>query len=547
MKELWHKNAIVYTIDVETFADGNGDGMGDFLGLTGKLDYLAGLNVNCVWLQPFYPSPNRDHGYDVTDYYGVDPRFGTLGDFVEFSQAARQRGIRVIIDLVVNHTSIDHPWFQEARRDPTSKYRDYYVWAKEKPADADQGMVFPGKQKSTWTYDKDAKLYYFHRFYKHQPDLNTGNVKVRREIEKIMTCWLQLGVSGFRVDALPFLISRKGIAQEPKDSYEYLVEMRQTLSWNRGDAVLMGEANLAPKEVPEYFGEGDRIHVIFNFYVNQYLFLAMAREDTRPIRIAYDALPQIPDFCQWANFLRTHDELDLGRLSDSEREEVYHAFGPEKNMRIYGRGIRRRLAPMLGNDRQRLELAYSLLLTLPGTPVLRYGDEIGMGDDLSLEERDSVRTPMQWSNAKNGGFSSAPEDKLILPVIQGGDFGYRQLNVAAQQRDPESLLNWLERATRLRRRCPEFGSGKWQWLETSDPAVLAHCCPGESSVFAIHNLSSREIEVSLNLGRKVDYLLDVLTDREEKVNDNERQQFRLRPYGYRWLREGRGPESIAGI
>jgi maltose alpha-D-glucosyltransferase/alpha-amylase len=299
--------------------------------------------------------------------------------------------------------------------------------------------------------------------------------------------------------------------------------------------------------VPEYFGEGDRIHVIFNFFVNQYFFLALAREDARPIRMAYDALPQIPEFCQWANFLRSHDELDLGRLSDSERQEVYHAFGPKKNMRIYNRGIRRRLAPMLGNDRKRLEPAHSLLLTLPGTPILRYGDEIGMGEDLSLEERDSVRTPMQWSNANNGGFSSAPANELILPVIKGGDFGYERVNVAAQQRESGSLLNWLERATRLRRRCPEFGSGKWQWLETSDSAVLAHCCQDETSVFAIHNLSSREVNVTVDFGRKVAYLFDILTNREEKAQDNKCQRFRLRPYGYRWLRESRGPENVPGI
>ena len=418
MGELWHKGAIVYTIDVETFSDGNGDGIGDFVGLAGKLDYLTGLNVNCVWLQPFYPSPNRDHGYDVSDYYGVHPRFGSLGDFVQFSQAARERGIRIIIDLVVNHTSVDHPWFQEARRDPKSRYRDYYVWNKEKPSDADRGLIFPGQQTSTWTYDEQAGLYYFHRFYQHQPDLNTANPNVRREIERIMTCWLQLGVSGFRVDALPFLTAPKGIAELSHYSHEYVVALRQGLSWQQGDAVLLGEANVAPEEVAEYFGEGDRIHMIFNFYVNQYLFLAMARGDASLIRKAYDALPQIPEFCQWANFLRNHDELDLGRLSDSDREEVYRAFAPEENMRIYNRGIRRRLAPMFANERQRLELAHSLLLTLPGTPVLRYGEEIGMGDDLSLQERDSVRTPMQWSDARNGGFSAAPADQLIMPVIR---------------------------------------------------------------------------------------------------------------------------------
>ena len=350
---------------------------------------------------------------------------------MEFSQAARDRGIRIIADLVVNHTSIDHPWFQAARRDPKSKYRNWYVWSKEKPPNAEQGMVFPGVQKTTWTFDETAGEYYYHRFYDHQPDLNTGNPEVRAEIEKIIKTWLQLGVSGFRVDALPFVITTKGPGSTAfGDCPEYLVEMRQVLSWGRGDAVFMAEANLPPDQVPMYFGEGDRVHVIFNFYVNQHLWLALAREQAQPIRDAYAALPQIPKYCQWANFLRTHDELDLGRLSDDERREVFDKFGPEPRMQLYNRGIRRRTAPMLGNDRRRLELAHSLILTLPGTPVLRNGDEIGMGENLDLQERDAIRTPMQWANAKNGGFS--PAERIVLPVISGGEFGYEKVNVAAR-------------------------------------------------------------------------------------------------------------------
>lgn len=546
MTEPWYRNAVVYTIDLETFADGNADGIGDFEGLTSKLDYLAGLNVNCIWLQPFYPSPNRDHAYDICDYYSVHPRYGTLGDFVEFSQAARERGIRVIVDLVVNHTSIEHRWFQEARRDPNSRFRDYYVWAKEPPPDANTGMIFPGNEVSTWAYDDQAAMYYFHRFYSHQPDLNTQDPAVRREIEKIMTCWLQLGVSGFRVDALPFLLEAKGLngRESARFHEEYLIDMRQSLTVHRGDAVFMAEANLPPDEVAQYFGEGDRIHVIFNFYVNQHIFLAMAREQALPIRKAYDALPKIPGYCQWANFLRSHDELDLGRLTESEREEVYRAFGADDNMRLYNRGIRRRLAPMLKNDRTRLELAHSLVLTLPGTPVLRYGDEIGMGDDLTLKERECVRTAMQWSDAANGGFSPAAPEQLKVPVIQSGEFGYERVNVATQLRDPDSLLNWLERATRLRRRSPEFGSSDWHWLETSDDAVLAHCCSaGDSSVYAVHNLSSREIEVTVDFGRKVEFLFDLMANREERVTGNGREELKIHPHGYRWFRN-RVPEAF---
>src|SRR5215469_6490640 len=538
MEGLWHKNAIVYTVDVESFADGNGDGIGDFPGLACKLDYLSGLNVNCLWLQPFFPSPGRDHGYDITDYYNVDPRYGTLGDFVEFSQAARDRGIRIIVDLVVNHTSIDHPWFQEARRNPQSKYRNWYVWSKDKPPNAEQGMAFPGVQKTTWTFDETAGEYYYHRFYDHQPDLNTGNPEVRAEIDKIIKTWLQLGVSGFRVDALPFVITSKGPGKTAfGDRPEYLIDMRQVLSWQRGDAVFMAEANLPPDQVPMYFGEGDRVHVIFNFYVNQHLWLALAREQARPIRDAYATLPQIPKYCQWANFLRTHDELDLGRLSDRERQEVFDKFGSDPRMQLYNRGIRRRTAPMLGNDRRRLELVHSLILTLPGTPVLRNGDEIGMGEDLDLRERDAIRTPMQWANAKNGGFSLA--ERTVLPVISGGDYGYEKVNVAAEQRDPGSFLNWMERMTRLRLRSPEFGTSRCEWLETGDPAVLAHCCRGEkSSALAVHNLSGREVETTIELGRKVDGLFDLLNNCEDHADGDGRQRVRLGPYGYKWLREG---------
>ena len=545
MEGLWHKNAIVYTVDLQSFADGNGDGVGDFLGLAGKLDYLSGLNVNCLWLQPFFPSPGRDHGYDISDYYSVHPRYGTLGDFVEFSQAARDRGIRIIVDLVVNHTSIDHPWFQAARRDATSKYRNWYVWSKEKPPNAEQGMVFPGVQKTTWTFDETAGEYYYHRFYDHQPDLNTGNPEVRAEIDKILRTWLQLGVSGFRVDALPFVITTKGPGSTAfGDHPEYLVEMRQVLSWHKGDAVFMAEANLPPDQVPMYFGEGDRVHVIFNFYVNQHLWLALAREKAKPILDAYAALPQIPKYCQWANFLRTHDELDLGRLSDAERQEIFAKFGPEPRMQLYNRGIRRRTAPMLGNDRRRLELAHSLILTLPGSPVLRNGDEIGMGENLDLPERDAIRTPMQWANARNGGFSSAQQ--VVLPVISGGDFGYEKVNVTAEQRDPGSFLNWIERMTRLRLRSPEFGTSRCEWLEASDPAVLAHCCQGEESrIVAVHNLSGREVETTVQLGCELEELFDVLKNCEVEVNRAGPQRFRLPPYGYLWMRAGRRPESSA--
>ncbi|MCW7540211.1 alpha-amylase family protein [Aquabacterium sp. A7-Y] len=544
MAEHWYKNAIIYCLDVKTFADGNGDGIGDFVGLGHRLDYLAGLNVDCIWLQPFYPSPMRDNGYDITDYYNVDPRVGTLGDFVEFSRRARDKGMRVMIDLVVNHTSIDHPWFQAARSDPASPYREYYVWSEDQPPDAAEGTVFPGEQHTTWTWDREAKAYYFHRFYNHQAELNITNPAVRREIEKITGFWLHLGVTGFRVDALPFLIELKGLPQDGQaDPHDYLRELRHHVQTLAGDSCLMAEANLLPEQVPDYFGDGDKIHMSFNFWVNQHLFLALARKDASPILKAYAELPPLPAWCQWNNFLRSHDELDLGRLQDKEREEVFRAFGPEPSMQLYGRGIRRRLAPMLGNDRRRLELAHSLMLTLPGTPVLRYGDELGMGDDLSLPDRESVRTPMQWTAGANGGFSTAPPERLALPPVAEGEFGYPTVNVEAQRRDPQSLLNWLERVIRRRKECPEFGTGACTWIDTGRPEVLAHRCDvGDSTVFAIHNLGARRAKFLLPLsldgapatpGRTVH---DVLADHRHEVQEDGHYKCELEPWGYRWLR-----------
>jgi maltose alpha-D-glucosyltransferase/alpha-amylase len=353
-------------------------------------------------------------------------------------------------------------------------------------------------------------------------------------------------VYGFRVDALPFVISTKGPGSTAfGDCPEYLLEMREVLSWQRGDAVFMAEANVPPDQTPMYFGEGDRIHVIFNFFVNQHLWLALAREQAQPILDAYSALPKIPDYCQWANFLRTHDELDLGRLTDAEREEVFHAFGPAPEMQLYKRGIRRRIAPMLANNRPRMEMAHSLVLTLPGTPVVRSGDEIGMGEDLSLNERDSIRTPMQWSRAKNAGFSTATSDKLVLPVIEGGEFGYEKVNVTTQERDPDSFLNWLERMTRLRMKLPEFGTAACEWLETSEPAVLAHCCSGErASLFAIHNLSGREVDVTVKTTRKPGNVYDILHNCEHGIGEDGGLQFRMKPYGYLWLREEHTADSL---
>jgi maltose alpha-D-glucosyltransferase / alpha-amylase len=399
LQDLWYKNAIVYCLSVGTYMDATGDGIGDFKGLMRRLDYLHGLGITAVWLMPFQCSPGRDDGYDVSDYYGVNPAFGTLGDFVEFTHGAKQRGIRVLIDLVVNHTSDQHAWFQEARRDPKSKYRNWYIWSKKRPPHADQGMVFPGVQKTTWSYDEAAKEWYFHRFYEFQPDLNTANPEVQAEILKIMGFWIQLGVSGFRMDAVPFVIGTKGPdVKKPREQYDMLRSFREFLQWRVGDSIILAEANVLPKTDMQYFGDdGDRMHMMFNFQVNQNLFYALAAADVRPLAKAMKKTEERPASGQWGIFLRNHDELDLGRLTRKQRQQVFDAFGPNREDQLYDRGIRRRLAPMLHGDRRRIELAYSLMFTLPGTPVLRYGDEIGMGDDLSLPERTCCRTPMHWS------------------------------------------------------------------------------------------------------------------------------------------------------
>jgi trehalose synthase len=397
--DLWWKNAIVYCVDTQSYQDSNGDGVGDFRGLTQRIDYLAGLGVTCLWLMPFYPSPERDYGYDVADYYGIAEKYGTFGDFVELVRTARERGIRVIADLVVNHTSSDHPWFQLARRDRDSSWHDFYVWADVKPRDADQGVIFPGEQQSVWSYDRSARRWYLHRFHDHQPDLNIANAAVRDEIHKVIGFWLELGLSGFRVDAVPFLIEHEGILEPAvRDPHDYLRDQRKLLSRRRGDAMLLAEANEPLERLGGFFGDrGNQMHVLFNFVVNQALYLSLVRGAAAPVASALEALPPIPSDCQWATFVRNHDELSLDKLTDDEREEVFAALAPRESMRIYGRGIRRRLPSMVDGDRRRMELMYSLLFTLPGTPVLFYGEEIGMGDDERLDGREAVRLPMQWA------------------------------------------------------------------------------------------------------------------------------------------------------
>lgn len=539
--DLWYKNAIIYSLDVDTFMDGNGDGIGDFEGLIRRLDYLVNLGVDVIWLAPFQPSPNRDNGYDISDYYGVDERHGSSGDFVEFMHEAKKRGLKIMMDLVVNHTSDQHRWFREARRDPDSKYRDWYFWSKKRPHDWNRGMVFPPFQQSTWTRDAEAGQYYLHRFYDFQPDLNTANAEVRTEIRRIIGFWLQLGMEGFRLDAVPFLIEHSHMGAHgttSKKSFEYLEEMRTFLNWRTGDAIFLGEANVLPGETAPYFGGGRGLHMMFNFWVNQRVFYTLASADTKPLIDALEATRALPAAtAQWAHFLRNHDELDLGRLTDRQREAVFARFGPEKTMQLYGRGIRRRLAPMLGN-RAQIELAYSLLLALPGTPVLRYGDEIGMGENLDLPERNAVRTPMQWSNDTHAGFSTST--KLIHPVIDSGAYGYPHINVEEQKRDPRSLLRWTMRMIRLRKECPEIGWGGWEVLDTGSPAVLALCYDWRgNSIVVLHNFDEKPHEVKLKIKRaRSKRLVNLLYEDDCVADARGHHRIALDAFGYRWFRVG---------
>jgi len=536
--DLWYKSAVIYCMDVEKYQDANGDGVGDFEGLMRRLDYLQGLGVTCIWLQPFYPSPNRDNGYDVTDFYGVHPKHGSLGDFVAFMQLADALGIRVIVDLVVNHTSIDAPWFQCARAgDPF--YRDWYVWSEIRPKNHKEGIVFPGEQKTTWTLDRQSGQYYFHRFYEHQADLNTWHPYVRAEIQKIMGFWLQLGVSGFRMDAVPFLIEKKGAGIEHQQDFNLLKEMRDFLQWRSSEAILLAEANVPPDESLEYFGdEGDRLQMMLNFPVNQRLFYALATADTGPLIQVLEETRRRPANAQWVQFLRSHDELDLGRLTEEQREKVFEAFGPTKRMQLYDRGIRRRLAPMLGNDRRKLELAFSLLFSLPGTPMMQYGDEIGIGDNLRLPERECARTPMQWTAERHGGFSRAR--KVVRPVISDPIYGYKHLNVADQRRDPDSLLNWTERIIRMRKECPEIAWGGFTVLRGSAPEVLMLRYDWrDTSLMTVHNFSSSRQKVRVNVGcANDDVLVELFDGHHSKAHNDGAHRIDIPPYGWRWFRVG---------
>jgi len=539
--DLWWKTAVIYCLDVETFIDWNGDGTGDLPGLAQRLDYLAELGVTCLWLMPFYPTPDRDDGYDITDFYGVDPRLGTHGDLVEVIRTARDRGMRVIADLVVNHTSDKHPWFRSARSSRTSPYRDYYVWRDEPPPQKIE-TVFPDQEDSVWELDEKTRQYYLHRFYRHQPDLNVANPVVRDEIAKIMGFWLELGLSGFRVDAVPFLLETLGVdrgGDELSEPHDYLRALREFVGRRVGDSVLLGEVNLPHDQQLLFFGgaAGDELTMQFDFIGMQNLYLSLARQDAGPLAQALLARPRTSPDCQWATFVRNHDELTLDKLSEAERQEVFDAFGPEPEMQVYGRGLTRRLPPMLDGDPRRVRMVYSLLFSLPGTPVLFYGEEIGMGENLAAEGRLAVRTPMQWTAGKNGGFSTARPSRLPGPVVEGG-FAPEHVNVEAQRRDPDSLLSFMTLLARRYRECPELGWGAFEVIDQPHPAVLAHRCTwDEAQLVALHNLGPEPLSVPLQLtGDEGTVLTDLLCDGQTPLPADGRVELHVEGYGFRWLR-----------
>ena len=541
--DLWWKTAVVYCLDVETFFDWDGDGTGDFAGLVQRVDYLAGLGITCLWLMPFYPTADRDDGYDITDFYGVDPRLGTHGDVVELVRTAQDRGIRVIVDLVVNHTSDKHPWFRSARSSKTSPHRDYYVWRSDTPPDTSAEVVFPDQEDSIWELDEKTGEYYLHRFYKHQPDLDVTNQAVRDEIAKVMGFWISLGISGFRVDAVPFLLQTDDMPEGADgfaDPHAYLRHLRSFLGRRSADGIMLGEVNLPHPQQLEFFGgpDGDELTMQFDFIAMQNMYLSLARCDAAALVTALEQRPASSVSSQWATFVRNHDELTLDKLSDDERQEVFAAFGPQENMQVYGRGLVRRLPPMLAGDPRRIRMVYSLLFSLPGTPVLFYGEEIGMGENLDASGRMAVRTPMQWSSARNGGFSSAPPSRLAAPVVTGG-FAPEHVNVAQQRQDPDSLLAFISMLVRRYRECPELGWSHFQVLDQPHAQVMAHLASwDDGSLVAVHNLGPEPRTVPLTLeGCEADHrLVDLLTVGEVAVDGAGRASVELDGYGYRWLR-----------
>jgi len=534
----WYKDAVFYEVHVKAFMDADGNGVGDFAGLTGKLDYLHDLGVDCLWILPMYPSPLRDDGYDIADFYGILSSYGTVADFQKFLDAAHDRGLRVIADLVMNHTSDAHPWFQAARADRLSPQRDYYVWSDSDRKYREARIIFTDTEKSNWTFDPVAKQYYWHRFFSHQPDLNYDNPAVNTAMLDVMRFWLDRGLDGFRCDAVPYLIEREGTSCENlPETHAILKEFRRVIDAEYAGRVLLAEANQWPEDVRPYFADGDEFHMAFHFPLMPRLYMGVRREDRQPITDIFTHTPAIPPNCQWCLFLRNHDELTLEMVTNEERDYMYYAYASDPAMKL-NLGIRRRLAPLMDNDRRRIELLNCLLLTLPGSPIVYYGDEIGMGDNVYLGDRNGVRTPMQWSDDRNAGFSSADPAALYLPVITNPTYHYQAVNVAAQEKDPASMLNTMRRLIAVRKRSPAWGRGTIEFLRPRNQAILAYLRAWrDDTLLVVANLSARTQPVELDLtAHEGTEPIEMLSGNRFPRVTHAPYFLSLGPHGYYWFR-----------
>ena len=535
---LWYKDAVIYELYVRAFYDSNADGHGDLPGVIAKLDYLKDLGVDCLWLLPTYPSPLKDDGYDIADYYDVISDYGTLDDFKQLLEEAHARGIRVITDLVLNHTSDQHPWFQSARSDPDSPYRDYYVWSDTDQKYKETRIIFLDTEDSNWAWDDQAGMYFWHRFYSSQPDLNYDNPAVRKEMMNVMKFWIDMGIDGFRADAVPYLYEREGTnCENLAETHAYLKEIRRFMDQNYPNRLLLCEANQWPEDLRPYFGDGDEFHMGFHFPIMPRIFMSLRREDPLSIIWILNRTPPIPDTCQWCLFLRNHDELTLEMVTEDERHWMWEEYAPEPRMRL-NLGIRRRLAPLLDNDRRKIELANSLLFTLPGSPVIYYGDEIGMGDNIWLPDRNGVRTPMQWDSTPSAGFSEADPQDFYSPVVDRDPFGPDRVNVADQQSDPTSLFNTMRRMIAVRKAHSAFGWGSFTWVTCDSPSVAAYeRLYQDERLLIVNNLASAQQAVNVTVsGVQSAQPVDLLSG--EKVPDiqSEKLSLTLEPYQYVWLK-----------
>jgi len=535
MKSTWYKETIVYGVDVKLFQDTDDNGYGDIKGLTSRLDYLIDLGINCIWLMPFYPSPLRDYGYDVSDFLGIDPRLGNMDDFLNFIKACDENRIHVIVDLVINHTSIEHPWFIQAKSDKNSPYRNYYIWQDTEPENEEKKVMFEGVEDSVWEYVAETSSFYLHSYYKEQADLNIANPKVREEIFKVIKFWLNMGVSGFRLDAAHALTETVSNDTTTKENLnEFLDEIRKYTESISPDAVLLAEADVDPKDIQDYFGQGDRMHMLFNFFTNQYNFLAMARNSGEALVKGLELTKHVK--CKhYLNFVRHHDELNINQLDPKEQKDVLDKFAPEEKMRVFNHGgIKRQLVPMMENDLKKVKLVYVSIFSLPGSPLIHFGEEIGMGEDLNRDLRSAVRIPMQWTEELHGGFSKAPIEKLNHKPLSNGEYSYREVNVKRQLENSSSLLSFMKSLISKRKDCTEIGYGEWETISLENDRLLAILYKhDDKKLLTICNFSSRKEKGKLGELAENDDLVDLLSDSEYK---NPKSTVEVNAYGYRWIK-----------